>query len=121
MCIWNGYHFGETWIRNYYGIPLHVHYGTELNHRYLQMILPFSVLFQVDAIDHYTQEEAQYKEKYEQEKINAYQDKLGIAFVTFEDDQVAARWVETGQLTAANGILKWKQLESTPASANAFS
>ena len=27
----------------------------------------------------------------EQEKVNAFQDALGIAFVTFEDDRLAAR------------------------------
>ena len=44
----------------------------------------------MDAIEYYKHEEEQYKEKYEQEKVIASSETLGIAFVTFEDDQVAA-------------------------------
>ncbi|KAJ8308093.1 hypothetical protein KUTeg_012967 [Tegillarca granosa] len=46
---------------------------------------------QVDAIDHYTSREKKYKEKCEEEKATAYQDPLGIAFVTFLSDAMTER------------------------------
>lgn len=46
---------------------------------------------EVDAVEYYSQEEASYRAKCEQEKVNAFRDTLGIAFVTFEDDHVASR------------------------------
>ncbi len=50
---------------------------------------------QVDAIDYYATEETCYREKCEIEKVNAFRDALGIAFVTFEADDVAVKWVKT--------------------------
>ncbi|XP_074652654.1 mechanosensitive cation channel TMEM63B-like isoform X2 [Tubulanus polymorphus] len=46
---------------------------------------------QVDAINYYGDEEAQLKAKCEDEKVNAFQDALGIAFITFEEDHMAAQ------------------------------
>ena len=51
----------------------------------------FVFCFQVDAIDYYAEEEAKFRLKCEEEKVNAFTDTLGIAFVTFEDDAVAAK------------------------------
>ncbi len=42
----------------------------------------------MDAIEYYSNEEMNFKEKCEAEKVNAFMDTLGIAFVTFEDDQI---------------------------------
>ena len=47
----------------------------------------------MDAIDYYSREELLYRNKCEREKVNAFQATLGIAFITFEDDQVASRSV----------------------------
>ena len=43
----------------------------------------------VDAIDFYTTEEAKLEELIEREKINAFQECTGIAFVIFETDAMA--------------------------------
>ena len=48
---------------------------------------------QVDAIDYYATEEVCYREKCELEKVKAFKDPLGIAFVTFENDHVATKYV----------------------------
>ena len=48
-------------------------------------------MLQVDAIDYYAEEEIRYRLKCDLEKVNAFRDTLGIAFVTLEDDAVAAR------------------------------
>ena len=48
---------------------------------------------QVDAITYYTDEESRLAEKCELEKVNAFRDVLGMCFITFEDDHVAARYV----------------------------
>ncbi|CAH1793257.1 unnamed protein product [Owenia fusiformis] len=45
----------------------------------------------VDAIMYYTDEENKLREQCEQEKVNAFRDSLGIAFVTFDNDFMAAR------------------------------
>ena len=47
---------------------------------------------QVDAIEYYKNEEAKFGHLCEQEKVVAFQHTLGLAFVTFEDDTVAARY-----------------------------
>jgi hypothetical protein len=46
---------------------------------------------EVDSIEYYSREESGCKDRCEAEKVNAFMDTLGIAFVTFEDDQIAAR------------------------------
>ena len=47
---------------------------------------------QVDAIEFYTEEEQAMLSKCEQEKVKAYQDPLGIMFITFQQDFMAERW-----------------------------
>ncbi|XP_062570721.1 CSC1-like protein 2, partial [Saccostrea cucullata] len=46
---------------------------------------------EVDAIEHYESVAKKYREKCEKEKVTAYQDPAGIAFVTFYTDLMAAR------------------------------
>ena len=46
---------------------------------------------QVDAINYYTEEEATYKGECEKEKVKAFQDPLGVAFVTFDSVASAER------------------------------
>ncbi|KAL5008324.1 hypothetical protein ScPMuIL_013905 [Solemya velum] len=46
---------------------------------------------QVDAIDYYTREEEDLIQKCEEEKVTAYRDPLGMAFITFQSDQTAER------------------------------
>lgn len=46
---------------------------------------------EVDAINYYTEEEATLKEDCEKEKVKAFQDPLGVAFVTFENVAAAER------------------------------
>ena len=46
---------------------------------------------QVDAINYYTEEEATLKEQCEAEKVKAFQEPLGVAFVTFENVATAER------------------------------
>lgn len=50
--------------------------------------------WQVDAIDYYAQKEGKYREQVDTEKVKAFKETLGIAFVTFENSQIAARWVQ---------------------------
>ena len=50
-----------------------------------------ALLLQVDAIDYYREEAIMYKHKCEEEKVVAFRNTLGIAFVTFEDAHVARR------------------------------
>ena len=47
--------------------------------------------YQVDAIEYYTEEEKLLQEECEKEKVTAYQDPLGMAFVTFQTDNMAER------------------------------
>ena len=53
----------------------------------------FCVSWQVDAINYYTEEEATLKEECEKEKVKAFHDPLGVAFVTFENVAAAERLV----------------------------
>ena len=48
-------------------------------------------MLQVDAIDYYKAQERKYKELVDAEKVKAFRETLGIAFVTFENDHIAAR------------------------------
>lgn len=43
----------------------------------------------VDAIDYYTVEEAALERVIEQEKLNAFQDCTGIAFIIFDTEEMA--------------------------------
>ena len=45
----------------------------------------------MDAIDYYKAQELKYKEMVDDQKVKAFRDTLGIAFVTFENDHIAAR------------------------------
>ena len=45
----------------------------------------------MDAIDYYTNEEVSYKEKCDDEKLVALRKALGISFVSFDNEQMAAR------------------------------
>ena len=56
-------------------------------------MLVINLFSQVDAIDYYATEEVCYREKCELEKVKAFKDPLGIAFVTFENDHVATKYV----------------------------
>ena len=49
------------------------------------------VFDQVDAINYYTEEEATLKEQCEKEKVHAFQDPLGVAFITFDNVAAAER------------------------------
>lgn len=44
---------------------------------------------QVDAIDYYTAEEQRLEKEIEKEKINAFQECTGIAFVIFQNEHMA--------------------------------
>ncbi|KAK3087398.1 hypothetical protein FSP39_005417 [Pinctada imbricata] len=46
---------------------------------------------EVDAMEHYAHLEQELTQQCEQEKVTAYQDPLGIAFVTFQNDVMAGR------------------------------
>ena len=62
------------------------------------------LLKQVDAIDYYSEEELKYRRQCEQEKVDAFQDALGIAFVSFENDNVAAKYVPVSLIILKNII-----------------
>jgi len=47
---------------------------------------------QVDAIDYYGVEEKRLEEEIENEKINAFQDCTGIAFIVFQTEHMAHRY-----------------------------
>lgn len=49
-------------------------------------------MFQADAIEYYTEEERLLKEACESEKAQAFQEPLGIAFISFDADHMAARY-----------------------------
>ena len=49
----------------------------------------------MDAINYYTEEEATLKEECEKEKVKAFHDPLGVAFVTFENVAAAERLVSS--------------------------
>ncbi|KAK6183528.1 hypothetical protein SNE40_010997 [Patella caerulea] len=46
---------------------------------------------QVDAMDYYTEKEERLTKQCEQEKVHAYQDPIGIAFVTFQSEVMAEK------------------------------
>ncbi|KAL3874298.1 hypothetical protein ACJMK2_037336 [Sinanodonta woodiana] len=46
---------------------------------------------EVDAINYYSEEEEKYRQLCEKEKVNAYREVLGIAFITFDSDAMAER------------------------------
>lgn len=48
--------------------------------------------FQVDCIDYYNEKEQEFTLKCDDQKVKAFKHTLGIAFVTFENDQVARRY-----------------------------
>jgi len=51
---------------------------------------------QVDAIDYYTGEEDRLEQAMEKEKVNAFQECTGIAFVIFNTEQMAHKYVGSG-------------------------
>ena len=51
----------------------------------------FVMLLQVDAIDYYKYEEDVLRAECESQKVTAYRDPAGIAFVTFESDYMAEK------------------------------
>ena len=56
----------------------------------------------MDCIDYYGEKEADYTKECDYQKVWAFRHTLGIAFVTFENEQVANKCVlnlETVQLT----------------------
>lgn len=47
----------------------------------------------MNAIEYYAKEEEDLIRKCEDEKVTAYQDPLGMAFITFQSDQTAERYM----------------------------
>lgn len=61
--------------------------------------------YTTDAIDYYTDREKYYREKITEAKENAYNNPLGIAFVTFKDEIMAARYLINKQLKLNNYLI----------------
>lgn len=57
----------------------------------------------MDAIDYYTEDEAKWKTRCEEEKATAYQTPLGVAFVSFQSETMAIRFVSSSDMPRYNG------------------
>ena len=80
-----------------------------LNLKAISNYFLFKLLFQVDAIDYYAEEEFQLSQKVENEKVKALQRPTGAAFVTFDTIENAMKVLKDHQVS-------WKCLHSPPTS-----